>query len=285
LNPTTETAPIGVFDSGVGGLSVLREIRRLLPAENLIYVADSAHVPYGEKSREFVEQRAVAITGFLAAQGAKAIVVACNTATSAAISTLRARFALPIVGVEPALKPAAEVTRSGVIGVLATRGTLSGEKLQQLRQRVAANVQVLAQSCEGWVEQVESGDLAGPEAKALVARHVLPLIERGADTLVLGCTHHPFLAPLIREVAGPGVHVIDPAPAVARELKRRMESENLLSAAQENGRDYFLTTGDPQPVSRLITALWGRECEVAQICLPSPGAGEEIQGVSPPRHT
>ncbi len=277
MNPPTETAPIGVFDSGVGGLSVLREIRRLLPAENLHYVADSAYVPYGEKSREFVEQRAVAISQFLIAQGAKAIVVACNTATSAAVATLRAGFALPIVGVEPALKPAAEVTRSGVIGVLATRGTLHGEKLHQLQQRVAANVQVLAQACDGWVEQVETGDLTGPTARALVERHVRPLIERGADALVLGCTHHPFLAPLIREVAGPDVHVIDPSPAVARELKRRMESANLLSAATESGQEKFWTTGDPERVGPLISALWGRECEVGQVLLPLPDADERIE--------
>ncbi len=274
MNPPAETASIGVFDSGVGGLSVLREIRRLLPEENLIYVADSAHVPYGGKSREFVEQRAVAISQFLIDQGAKAIVVACNTATSAAIATLRARFPLPFVGVEPALKPAAEVTRSGVIAVLATRGTLHGEKLHLLQERFAANVQVLMQSCEGWVEQVETGDLTGPEARALVERHVLPLIERGADTLVLGCTHHPFLAPLIREVAGQGIDVIDPSPAVARELKRRMESENLLSASKKNGREHFWTTGDPQRVSRLISAVWGRACEVRQIVLPSANNGE-----------
>jgi glutamate racemase len=281
LNPPTETAPIGVFDSGVGGLSVLREIRRLLPAEHLIYVADSAHVPYGEKSREFVEQRAVAISEFLIAQGAKAIVVACNTATSAAIATLRARFPLPIVGVEPALKPATEVSRSGIIGVLATRATLHGEKLHQLQQRVAANVQVLAQACEGWVEQVEAGDLTGPEARALVERHVRPLIERGADTLVLGCTHHPFLAPLIREAAGPDVHVIDPAPAVSRELKRRLESANLLSAARESGREQFWTTGDPQRASRLITALWGRQCEVGQVSLPLANTDAHIESGSP----
>ena len=271
MNPPTETAPIGVFDSGVGGISVLRDIRRLLPVENLTYVADSAHVPYGEKPREFVEQRAVAISQFLVAQGAKAIVVACNTATSAAIATLRARFPLPIVGVEPALKPAAEVTRSGVIGVLATRATLRGEKLHQLQERFAASVQVLTQACEGWVEQVEAGDLTGPQARALVERHVLPLIERGADTLVLGCTHHPFLAPLIREVAGRDVHVIDPSPAVARELKRRMESANLLSAAKENGREHFWTTGDPVRVGPQISVLWGRECEVRQILLPLKG--------------
>ncbi|MGD8790058.1 MAG: glutamate racemase [Burkholderiales bacterium] len=263
--PFTGSAPIGVFDSGVGGLSVLREIRRLLPTENLIYVADSAHVPYGEKSREFVEQRAVAISGFLIAQGAKVIVVACNTATSAAIVTLRVRFAVPIVGVEPALKPAAEVTRSGTVGVLATTGTLHGAKFHQLQERFAANVQVLMQACEGWVEQVETGDLTGPKARALVERQVLSLIERGADTLVLGCTHYPFLVPLIREVAGPDVHVIDPSQAVARELKRRMESANLLSAAGENGSENFWTTGDPERVGRVISVLWGRECEVGKI--------------------
>ena len=271
MRQTDNAAPVGVFDSGIGGLSVLREIRRLLPHEHLIYVTDSAHVPYGDKSREFVEQRSIAVSEFLISQGAKAVVVACNTATSAAIATLRARFKLPVIGVEPALKPATQKTRSGIIGVLATSGTLTGEKFTSLHQRFATDVQVLTQPCAGLVEKVESGELSGPKTRELVERYVLPLLERGADTLVLGCTHFPFLTPLILEVAGPDVSVIDPSPAVARELRRRLEEETLLSGDTGDGSERFWTTGLAQNMTTLLSQLWGVECEVGRV--PTEWAG------------
>lgn len=265
MTRTQRNRPVGVFDSGVGGLSVLRAIRGLLPHEELIYVADSAHLPYGDKSREFVEKRAVTISEFLCTRDVKAIVVACNTATSAAVATLRSRLDIPVIGVEPALKPAAEKTRSGVVGVLATSGTLQGEKFNQLQERVAGNVKVLMQACHGWVEQVESGDLTSAAARELVGRYVTPLIEHGADTLVLGCTHYPFLAPLIGKAAGTSVSIIDPSPAVARELKRRLESGSLLSDKTVAASTNFWTSGVAASIAPLITRLWGEECEVERM--------------------
>lgn len=265
MKPRAPCAPIGVFDSGVGGLSVLRAIRESLPREQLIYVADSAYLPYGDKSRALVEARAISISEFLLQQGAKAIVVACNTATSAAVATLRSRFGVPIVGVEPALKPAVEQTRSGIVGVLATSGTLRGEKFSQLQERVAGEVEVLMQACHGWVEQVESGDLRSPAARALVERYVRPLIERDADTLVLGCTHYPFLAPLIQEVAGNNVTVIDPSPAIARELRRRLAADSLLSDKPGDASATFWTSATAAAVAPLISKLWGKECQVTRL--------------------
>ena len=254
--------PIGIFDSGVGGLSVLREIRRLLPHEDLIYVADSAHVPYGDKSDAFIIERAVAITEFFIRQQAKAIVVACNTATSAAVETLRARFDLPIVAMEPAIKPAAAQSRSRIVGVLATSGTLKGERFATLRARHGNGVEIVVQPCPGWVERVESGDLDSTETEAVVRRCVTPLLERGADTLVLGCTHYPFLSKLIQRIAGPQVALIDPSPAVARELQRRLQQHHLRNERNEAGREQFWTSGDPARVAATLALLWNSAIQV-----------------------
>lgn len=257
--------PIGVFDSGVGGLSVLREIRRLLPHENLLYVADSAHVPYGEKSRGFIEARSIAISEFFIRQQAKAIVVACNTATSAAVETLRARFDLPIIAMEPAIKPAAERTRSGVVGVLATSGTLGSERFASLRSRYSSSVEIAVQPCPGWVELVESGDINSTTAQALVSRYVTPLIEKGADTLVLGCTHYPFLRDQIQQIAGREVAIIDPSPAVARELQRRLHEQQLLNPGSRAGREVFWSSGDPAAVATTVALLWGEAVTVQRL--------------------
>lgn len=211
--------PVGVFDSGVGGLAILREIRHELPGEDLLYVADSGHAPYGDKSTALIEERSLAIAEFLVSQHAKALVVACNTATGVAIKALRARFQVPIVAMEPAVKPAAAHTRSGVIGVLATSRTIASDNFARLHERFGSEVKILMQACPGLVEQVEAGNLSGDRTRALVEQYVLPLVEQRADTLVLGCTHYPFLAPLIREIAGTGVAIIDPSPAIARELR------------------------------------------------------------------
>src|SRR5450759_3216151 len=224
----TTVNPIGVFDSGVGGLSVLREIRRELPGEDLLYVADSGHAPYGDKSTQMIEIRAIAIVEFLVSQHAKAIVVACNTATGAAVKTLRARFSIPIVAMEPAVKPAAAHTKSGVIGVLATSRTIASDNFAKLHDRFGGDVKILMQACPGLVERVEAGDLSGDKTRALIAQYVLPLLAQQADTIVLGCTHYPFLASLISEIAGPTVAIIDPSPAIARELRRRLATANLL---------------------------------------------------------
>ncbi|MBI4755919.1 MAG: glutamate racemase [Betaproteobacteria bacterium] len=262
--------PIGVFDSGVGGLSVLREIRRELPGEDLLYVADSAHAPYGDKPSGFIEARCMAITAFLVARDAKAVVVACNTATGAAIGALRREFALPVVGMEPAVKPAAGNTASGVVGVLATRGTLESARFAGLLARFGSGIEVVVQPAHGLVERVEAGDLEGADTRGLVERYVTPLLRRGADTLVLGCTHYPFIVPLIRDLAGPEVTIMDPGPAVAREVRRRLADENLLAPGSQAGSTRFWTSHDTAAAARLMSRLWGAEVEVER--LPAPVA-------------
>jgi glutamate racemase len=226
-----ENAPIGVFDSGVGGLSVLRHIRALLPNEHLLYFADSGFAPYGCKSEQVVAERSLAIAGFLVGQGAKALVVACNTATVAAIKLLRAHYPdLPIVGVEPGLKPAAAATRNGKVGVLATDRTLAGEKFLLLREQIsqASKAQFLLQGCTGLADQIELGELDSDATAALLTRYIVPLLDQGADTLVLGCTHYPLvLAAIERIIAGATPHpivLIDTGEAVARQLARLLEA-------------------------------------------------------------
>lgn len=264
--------PIGVFDSGVGGLSVLREIRRALPAEALCYVADSGHAPYGDKNASYIEARSRHIIGFLRQQGAKAVVVACNTVTGLVIEHLRAAFpALPIVAIEPAVKPAAQATRSGIVGVLATRQTVASPGLARLVRAHANGRQLLLQACPGWVERVERGDLDSAETRAAVAQYVQPLLDQGADTLVLGCTHYPFLAPLVRSLAGDQVQVLDPAPAVARELARRLKALGLSRQASTPGTERFWTSADPQRIAPVIRKLWPASAEVMP--LPEQAAG------------
>ena len=211
-------AVIGLFDSGSGGLSVLREIRKILPDERFIYYSDNAYCPYGEKTAEFVTDRSRAVTDILLSEGAEAVVVACNTATAAAIATLRAEYAIPFVGMEPAVKPAVSGTRSGVVGVLATAGTLKAPKYLNTKGQYADAARIVERVGKGFVELVESMELEGPHAEAVVRESLEPLLQEGADTIVLGCTHYPFLLPLMRRIAPPEVHFIDPAPAVARRL-------------------------------------------------------------------
>ena len=247
-------APIGIFDSGVGGISVLREIRALLPHEDLIYFADSGHCPYGGKPRESILARAVEITDCLLAQGAKMIVVACNTATIAAVEHLRAIYPLPFVGMEPALKPAVTATRSGVVGVLATGAALAGEKFHRLLAAQAGGVRFITQPCPGWVEQVELGDLNSAATRRLVVTHTAPLLAAGADVFVLGCTHYPFLAPMIREVIGPGPALLDTGAAVARQVRRVLEREGLLRTA-DGGQITWQTSGNAEQFERLHRQL------------------------------
>lgn len=239
--------PIAVFDSGLGGLSVLAAIRALLPNEALIYVADNAHAPYGEKSEEYVLRRVDTLGEFFHQAGVKAMVVACNTATSAAVHELRSRYSVPIVGIEPAIKPAGQLSKSGVIGVLATERTLAGEKFSRLVAQQVPQLEFVLQPCPGWVQLVESGDLESEGAIALVRQYVEPVLEAGADTLVLGCTHYPFLRPLIQSLAGPDVIIIDPNDAVARQLQRVLQQEQMLASTtvspqlhyyQSNGATY-----------------------------------------------
>jgi glutamate racemase len=267
---SANTDPVGVFDSGVGGLSVLSEIRRELPAENLIYVADSAHAPYGDKPQAFIEKRSFAITRFLLDRGAKAIVVACNTATGAAVAALRNHFTLPIVAMEPAIKPAVAQTKTGVVGVLATSRTLAGHNFVKLFERYAGDAEILPQACPGLVEQVEAGNLAGPKTRVQLERYLAPLLARGADTLVLGCTHYPFLRALIQEIAGPGVAVIDSSEAVARQLRRRLEAHDLLMSPEAAGTEQFFTSADPIAAGPVMGQLWRSPVTIQGISEASP---------------
>ena len=251
---------IGVFDSGVGGLSVLQHIRETLPHERLIYVADSGHVPYGNKSVAFIETRSFAITRFLISQGAEAIVIACNTATAAAAHSLRVKFnKMPILAMEPAVKPAIKVTQSRVVGVLATVGTLESARFAALLEKYGGwKVKILTQGCPGLVEQVEKGELDSARTRELVVRYTAPLLDKGADTLILGCTHYPFLAPLIREIVGENVALIDTGAAVARHLMHRVKAE-LPPRVNGEGSETFFTSGDAEQASHIMSMLWGKE--------------------------
>lgn len=244
---------IGIFDSGVGGLSVFREIVRILPEEKYIYWSDNAHCPYGEKSRDYIIDRARAVTSFLIEQGADIIVVACNTATAAAISTLREEFPIPFIGMEPAVKPAAQATRSGVVGVLATAGTLKATKYIDTRAKWARDVKIVEHIGQGFVELVEKGNVSGPEAESIVEKSVRPLIEAGADTIVLGCTHYPFLTETIMKAAGTPVTLIDPAPAVAKHLMEVMQENGLI---RKDGFSMSLhSSGEPGTLEKTYNNL------------------------------
>lgn len=250
-------APIGVFDSGVGGLSVLGHIRALLPHEDLIYVADTAHLPYGGKPPDVVRARVLTMGHALVAQGAKALVVACNTATAFGIDELRAQLDIPVVGMEPGVKPAAGCTQSGVIGVLATAGTLASSRFQNLMHKHAGSATVIAKACPGWVELVESGAWGSPSAREKLRHALNPVLHAGADVLVLGCTHYPFLRPALSEIAGKGVTILDTGEAVARELKRRLVQQGLLHHGEGDGAVHFFTSGEVNAVQTMIAHLWG----------------------------
>ena len=249
-------APVGVMDSGVGGLSVLAEIQRLLPNESLLYVADSGHVPYGEKSPDYIRQRLRHIAGFFHAQGAKAMVLACNTATVAAVADLRELYPnWPLVGMEPAVKPAAAATRSGVVGVLATTGTLQSAKFAALLDRFANDVgHHPAVSWPGGAHR--GGDLDSPQLRQLLHGYVRPLLDAGCDTLILGCTHYPFLRPLLASMVPADVAIIDTGAAVARQLQRLLAARDLL--AEGPARDTaFWTSAEPQSLNDVLPLLWG----------------------------
>ncbi|MEH6565610.1 MAG: glutamate racemase [Halopseudomonas sp.] len=258
------SAPIGVFDSGVGGLSVLREIQQLLPAESLLYVADSGHVPYGEKPPEFIRERSRRIAAFLVEQGAKALVVACNTATAAAINDLRAEFNLPIIGMEPAVKPAALATRNGVVGVLATTGTLQSAKFAALLDRFARSVEVITQPCPGLVECVEHGELCGPAVEALLKRYTAPLVAAGCDTLILGCTHYPFLRPALVPLLPTQVQLVDTGAAVARQLLAQLTACALRHEG-DAAPTRFWTSGEPQLLHRVLPVLLNTDSPVEKL--------------------
>jgi glutamate racemase len=262
----SESRFIGIFDSGVGGLSVWREIIRQFPHEDTLYLADQAHVPYG--SRRLVEVRdfSEGVTRFLLAQGAKVIVIACNTASAAALHYLRCTFPdVPFVGMEPAVKPAAEQTCSGVVGVIATQATFQGELFASLVERYAGDVRVITQACPGLVEAVEAGALDAPKTEALLRGYLTPLVEAGMDQLVLGCTHYPFLRSAIARVLGADVTVIDPAPAVARQTGRVLAQRGAGASRGGVGHRVFYTSGDVTAFAAMVERLFPPIGESAEV--------------------
>jgi glutamate racemase len=236
-------AAIGMFDSGLGGLSVWLETQKLLPRESIIYYADSLNCPYGNRTEEEIYKLSAGITEFLLARGCKIIVVACNTATSAAIAKLRENYDVPFVGMEPAVKPAAALTKTGNIAVLATRGTISGKKLKETTEQFAIGVQVHTCVGEGLVELVERGKSDSKEAEDLLRQYIEPLLDKKVDQLVLGCTHYPFLSNAIRRISAEQINLIDPAPAVARRIQQLLDEFNIASD-HKNPEYSFFTSGD-----------------------------------------
>jgi glutamate racemase len=257
--------PLGVFDSGVGGLSVLRAMRELMPAENVVFFGDQGHVPYGPRPLEQVRAFSEGITRFLLEEGAKLIVVACNTASAAALTHLRRTFPdVKFVGMEPAVKPAAETTRTGVVGVLATPATFQGALYASVVERFANGVELLQNTCPGLVGQIEKGDLEGPETRRILEEALLPMLEKHIDTVVLGCTHYPFVIPLIQRICGESVRVIDPAPAVARQAERLLEAEGMKNSGVR-GRVRFYTSGEAARVEALLPKLLGEAGRVSRL--------------------
>ena len=272
--PSPPAGPIGVFDSGLGGLSVLRHIRSTLPHEDLLYVADSGHAPYGGKPEAYIVARTIAVTEFLLARGAKALVVACNTATAAAIKGVREVYPdLPVVGVEPGLKPAAALTRSGVVGVMATAFTLGSHKFAQLHEQISATTQVrfVLQPCVGLVDLIEKGDLDAPEIAAMVEHYVAPLLEQGADTLVLGCTHYPFVLPAIeasvQHAGKTNVAIVDTGEAVTRQLARLLAQHQLVRDAAHTGTLEGFTTASAASLVAAFANLLKTQAKVSEITL------------------
>jgi glutamate racemase len=252
------TAPIGIFDSGVGGLSVLGAIKQLLPDEDIVYIADQDHVPYGTRSKDQVRNYAVGITRFLLGEGVKLIVVACNTASAAALFHLRSAFPqTPFVGMEPAVKPAAEGTQSGVVGVLATPATFQGELYTSVVERFANGVDIVQDTCPGLVTQIENGELDSSETRKILENGLHPMIEKGIDRVVMGCTHYSFVIPLIQEMVGPQVEVIDPAPAVARQTRLVLQSCGLSKSGAVPGEIQLMTTGNSEQLEHLLKKLMG----------------------------
>jgi glutamate racemase len=277
----TANAPIGVFDSGVGGLSVLRHIRAQLPHEHLLYFADSAFAPYGDKPEQAVAERSLAIAGFLVTQGAKALVVACNTATVAAIKLLREHYPdMPIVGVEPGLKPGAAASRNGKVGVMATDGTLAGAKFQLLLEQIgqASNAQFLLQGCTGLADQIELGELDSDATAAMLARYIVPLLDQGADTLVLGCTHYPLVQAAIERIIATAtpreILLVDTGEAVARQLARLLTAAG--SQRADDGRPARLagyTSASATALTVAFSSLLGLEVPVQEVHIGTKLAG------------
>lgn len=258
-SPDSQIPTIGVFDSGVGGLSVLKAMRQLMPEVPVFYFGDQGHVPYGPRPLEEVRTFSDTIVRFLLARGAQVIVVACNAASAAALTTLRQTFPdVPFVGMEPAVKPAAETTHTGVVGVLATPATFQGALYASVVERFAHDVRLLQHTCPGLVGQIEQGDLDGPQTRAILEDALLPMLAQGIDTVVLGCTHYPFVIPLIERIAGDKVRVIDPAPSVAKQARRVLEARGSWPAGAPALPEFY-TSGDASAFKILLKKLLGED--------------------------
>ncbi|MBU0543291.1 MAG: glutamate racemase [Gammaproteobacteria bacterium] len=261
---------VGVFDSGVGGLSVLKEMLNHLPAEHFQFVADERYLPYGDKPQHEITDRVLTLSNWLRNQGCKAMVMACNTATAAGANQARAVHAnWPIVGIEPAVKPASMLTKTGVFGILATTNTVASERFKALVERFDPMAKVIAHPCPGLVELIERSPMPEDAIEALLKPVVAELLQKQADVIVLGCTHYPFVAHLISRLAGPGVAVIETGLAVAKQLKTRLESENLLNVGNEHlpsiERVSFFTTGQPEAFKSKLVNLLGTAWCNAQV--------------------
>ncbi|KVU72511.1 glutamate racemase [Burkholderia ubonensis] len=266
-------APVGVFDSGLGGLSVLRAVRAQLPDESFVYVADSRHAPYGPRDEAFITERTLAIGEWLAREGAKALVVACNTATAQSIAAIRERLAIPLVGVEPGIKPAAALSASGIAGVLATQSTLASARFQALLDRYGAGRRFICQPGHGLVEAVERGDTNSPALRALLDGYLQPMLDAGADTLVLGCTHYPFFTETIRDLVGDRLTIVDTSDAIARQLARVLDERGLRAPAGTRAAPpRFCSTSDGRQLRALASTLLGLDAPVESVAISSPNA-------------
>jgi glutamate racemase len=258
--------PIGIFDSGVGGLSVLKEIRLQMPTESVLYFADQGHVPYGPRGLDEVRMFSEQITSFLLGLGAKLIVVACNTASAAALQYLRQTFpATSFVGMEPAVKPAAESTHNGVVGVLATPATFQGALYASVVERFASGVTILQDTCSGLVGQIENGELDSVATRSILEKALHPMLEQGIDTVVLGCTHYPFVIPMIKQIVGPEVRVIDPAPAVARQVARLLDTAGSRDSGYDPGVLRFFTSREAARLALQLPILLGETGQIQQV--------------------
>ena len=262
-------APVGIFDSGVGGLSVAREIRRALPAEDLVYVADTAYCPYGDRAVEEVRERALAVGRHLQAAGAKVVIVACNTATGAALEALRETLTVPVIGLEPAVKTGAARTRNRRVAVMATVGTLRSERYARLVRDHGDGVAVLAQPCPGLADLIEQGHLDDDVLKARVEELTRPIREAQADTVVLGCTHYLFVEGAVRRALGSGVEIVDSGPAIARRLTQVLSGGGL-KAARGSGSLRMWTTGEPSAVQPVVDRLWGEAVDLDRVTIAGP---------------
>lgn len=259
--------PIGIFDSGIGGLSIGCAIRSALPKENLMYFADVKFSPYGVRSQSTIQQRSEYIVNFLINQGCKVIVVACNTATVSTISYLRERFSVPIIGVEPGIKPAALQSKTGVIGVLATERTLVSDSFQLLKARYAKTVRVESMACPKFVSLVENLSHNSEEAMHVAEQYIRPLLLKGSDQIILGCTHFSFLRSTINKVVGAEADVVDTANSVAIEVHRRLHHLNLLNKINLHGKAQFWTSENATNIVASISDLWGQDIRVSEVRL------------------